>query len=227
MRTFNLDDFKKEFNPEIAKATGKANYILISDLRPLLWLVKEPVTLEFKDFKVEKPLVSHHLISDSFFTQLFSCPQKENPSCTCCKGILGFGAFDAGVPGTLERIVNVNGTPHNFRVLRGDCPLFTSGRCSLGGSSREFYSNVPLPCAISPSWDVSFKGSRTSLGRKICKPGAKIGYSKERLDLDLLVLSRIERFLSSLSLETRSIKELKDSLISSASGFLNSPHKKA
>lgn len=214
MKTFKLDDFKNEFNPEVAKTTGKANYILISDLRPILWLVREPVILEFENFRVEKASSSHHQFSESFFTQLFSCPSKENPSCTCCKGILGFGAFGADAPGTIERIVNVNGTPNAFRVLRGDCPLFTSGRCGLGGSAREFYSNVPLPCAISPGWDVEFRNSRVLVGRKRCAHGKKEDYDSERLELDLLVLSRIRTFLSSLGLDPSGILSLEQELSS-------------
>jgi len=203
MHFLKLDDFKEPLNAEIAGLVGKSEYILASDLRPFLLLASDRISMQLGNFVVEKPAANRFSISDSFFSNAFSCPAPEvKSSCICCKGIIGLAALGAKVPGSIEKRVLINGREAFFKVAKGNCPLFMENQCSLGGSSEKFYSSVPLPCAISPGWDVSASGAAVALGRKRCAHGTASPYTKEKLDADLLIFSRIKKFLASMRLST-------------------------
>lgn len=213
MHFLKPDDFKEPLNTEIASRVGKSEYILASDLRPFLLLASDRILMQLGNFVVEKPAANKVSIDGSFFTNAFSCPSPENKStCTCCKGIIGLAALGAKIPGSIEKKVLINEREAFFKVAKGNCPLFSGNQCSLGGSAEKFYSSVPLPCAISPGWDISASGATVTLGRKRCTNGLASPYTKEKLDADLLILSRVKKFLASMKLGTSLVEKIEQDL---------------
>jgi hypothetical protein len=213
MHFLKPDDFKEPLNTEIAGLVGKSEYILASDLRPFLLLAADRIVMQLGNFVVEKPAANKVSVADSFFSNSFSCPAPENKtSCTCCKGIIGLAALGAKIPESIEKKAVINGQETFFKVAKGNCPLFSDNRCSLGGSAEKFYSSVPLPCAISPGWAISASGATVTLGRKRCAHGLASPYTKEKMDADLLILARIKKFLASMKLSTALIEKIEQGL---------------
>ena len=213
-------DFKESLNTEIAGLVGKSEYIIASDLMPFLLLAPDRVVMQLGNFVVEKQAANKVSVDGSFFSNAFSCPSPESKSsCTCCKGIIGLAALGARIPGSIEKRALINEREVFFKVAKGNCPLFSGNQCSLGGSSEKFYSSVPLPCAISPGWDISASGATVSLGRKRCAHGLAAPYTEEKLDADLLVLSRIKEFLASMKLGTSLVDKIEQDLGSKRQSF--------
>jgi len=191
-------------NPELEKGIGRNKYILVSDLLPILSLAQELATIPLGAHSLEKPEVRNVVFEDSFFSSLFQCPPPGHKSgCTCCSPIRGVSLYGLDPIHFEERSVShsiqLNGVAHELSMFKGSCPLF-NGSCSLGGSAEKFYNSVPLPCAISPGWNVRLRGSSAFVGRKLCRHGAKLSYSENKLQENLIVLGRIAGFLRSLSL---------------------------
>lgn len=202
---FFLADFSRDSNPAVEAEIGRNRYVLIGDLVPLISLARQRVLVEWEGHSVEKPEVKGVSFEPSFFSGVFSCPPPAGKAgCTCCSPIRGVSLHGAEAAGAgrpaISHTLSINGIPREFSMFKGSCPLF-NGSCSLGGSAETFYSSVPLPCAISPGWNVRVSGGSALVGRKACRHGLKASYPESRLREDQIILGRISAFLLSLSLE--------------------------
>lgn len=199
-------DFLSGSNPQLEEKIGRNRYILVSDLLPLLSLAHGQVSIPLGAHSLEKQGVRSVVFEDSFFSSLFQCPPpSQNSGCTCCSPIRGVSLYGLDPAYLAEKPVShpiiIGGVAHELSMFKGSCPLFAGGCCSLGGSAEKFYHSVPLPCAISPGWNVRLRGNSAFVGRKFCKHGEKVRYSENKLRDDSVVLERIADFLRSLSLE--------------------------
>lgn len=199
-------DFLSGSNPQLEEKIGRNRYILVSDLLPLLSLAHEQVSIPLGTHSLEKQDVRSVVFEDSFFSSLFQCPPPSQKSgCTCCSPIRGVSLYGLDPSGFEEKPVShsivIGGVAHELSMFKGSCPFFKANCCSLGGTAERFYKSVPLPCAISPGWNVRLRGNSAFVGRKTCRYGQKIKYSECKFKEDSIVLERIADFLRSLSIE--------------------------